>query len=695
MSAKKDFTQVAFEVFQQAVGEAPKPAPLEGRKANSSKGGKIGGVKRAEAMSAEERAAQAIKAAQTRWDGTTPPRKSRANQTRKNEAITVDLVSKHFRALGYGDDDTIVIEREQTTDIARINKLLATASKKGSGKGYPDFIVTYKPLPDFVLVVECKADITKHQSATLDNYSDYAVDGARLYADYLSREMDVLYLGVSGQTEQELKVSHFLRLKGEADRDRREIFKDCGLQDFPSYLEQLKNYRFRVDYEDLLKYVSGLNEQLHSKKIPENQRAILFSGILIALEDDDFKEGYKTRTDAKRLAKYLVESIIAKLDASNVPQERQAGLKAVFAAIQSHTGLIADGYLLTLVREIDERIRTFIKGNAYLDIISRCYVEFLKYANDDGSLGIVLTPQHIAGLFCDIAQLNADSVVVDNCCGTGSFLVAAMNKMVGAAKGSKRVIEHIKAKQVLGIEWQNHIFNLCVSNMIIHGDGKSNIWNGDCFKLIDQLKPFHPNVALLNPPYNDVSGIDELVFIENALSILEKNGTAVAIVPMRCALYDKGQGLELKARILKKHTLDAVMSMPDELFYPKGVVCCVMVFKAHVPHDENGRFKTWFGYWKNDGFVKVKHRGRTDTKAQWDGIKEGWLTAYQNREVVPGESVSRAVLANEEWCAEAYMETDYSTLTKADFELVVKNYAMFRLLGAQSLPKSESDDASS
>lgn len=73
MSAKKDFTQVAFEVFQQAVGEVAKPAPLKGRKANSSKGGKIGGVKRAEAMSAEERAAQAIKAAQTRWDGATPP----------------------------------------------------------------------------------------------------------------------------------------------------------------------------------------------------------------------------------------------------------------------------------------------------------------------------------------------------------------------------------------------------------------------------------------------------------------------------------------------------------------------------------------------------------------------------------------------------------------------------------------------
>lgn len=637
--------------------------------------------KRAEAMSAEDRAAQAKKAAETRWDATavSTPRKTRARKP-LNEAITVDLVSKKLREQGYEDDDTIVIEREQTTGIPRINKLLETASKKGSGKGYPDFIVTHKQNPDFVLVVECKADITRHASATLDHYQDYAVDGARLYADYLSREMDVLYLGVSGQNEQELKVSHFLRLKGESDRDRREIFKDCGLQDFPSYLEQLKNYRFRVDYEDLLKYVSGLNEQLHSKKIPENQRAILFSGILIALEDDDFKEGYKTRTDAKRLAKYLVESIVAKLEASNVPQERQAGLKAIFAAIQSHTGLIADGYLLTLVREIDERIRTFIKGNAYLDIISRCYVEFLKYANDDGSLGIVLTPQHIAGLFCEIAQLDTDSVVLDNCCGTGSFLVAAMDKMVNAAKGSKRVIDRIKAKQVLGIEWQNHIFNLCVSNMIIHGDGKSNIWNGDCFKLIDQLKPFNPNVALLNPPYNDVSGIDELAFIENALSALEKNGVAVAIVPMRCALYTKGQGFEIKRRLLARHTLDAVMSMPDDLFYPKGVVCCVMVFKAHVPHD-TGKKKTWFGYWKDDGHIKVKHRGRMDGKGRWDAIRERWLSSYRDREVHAGESITKAIEASDEWCAEAHMETNYGLIGQSDFEAVVRDYAVFKIKG--------------
>lgn len=616
---------------------------------------------------------------QTAFEWDSVPRRFNVKRSKKrlNEAITVDLVRKKLRENGYEDDDTIVVEREQSTHSDRVNKLLLSASKRGSDKGYPDFIITSKHAPNFVCIAECKSDITKHQSATLDNYTGYAVDGARLYADYLSREMDVLYLGISGQTEKELKVSHYLRLKGDAEH--REIFKGCGIQDFPSYLEQLKNHRFRVDYANLLKYVGGLNQQLHSKKIPERDRAILFSGILLALEDDIFRNAYKGYTQSDRLAQFLIESVSSKLISSNVPQHRLKGLKAAFTNIQHHPGLIEGGYLSELISEIDNRIRTFVKSNEYHDIISRCYVEFLKYANDDGSLGIVLTPSHITELFCDLGSITQDSVILDNCCGTGGFLVAAMGKMVHATNGDKQKIENIKAQQIVGIEFQNHIFNLAVSNMIIHGDGKSNIFNGDCFSLIDKVKPFKPDTALLNPPFNDGSELDELLFIENALDALSKNGIAIAIAPMRCALYQSGEGLEIKRRILKSHTIDAVMSLPDELFYPKGVITCALIFRAHIPHDSSKCFKTWFGYWKDDGHLKVKHRGRIDVKGLWESIKQRWVSAYANREIVPGESVARTVTAEDEWCAEAYMETDYSKITKSDFEMVVRNYAIFKL----------------
>ena len=599
----------------------------------------------------------------------------------RNEAITIDLTRDFLKELGYGNSSSILIEREKSS-IPSIDKLLQIASKKGSNKGYPDFIITDSENSDFVCVIECKSNPEKHQSQTLDKYQDYAVDGAKLYADYLSKEKDVLYIGVSGQNKYELRVSHFLKLRGE--KSEQELFKNAHLQEFNTYLNQYKRARFRVDYESLLKYVSGLNEELHSKKIPEKERALLFSGILIALEDDEFREGYKIYKDISRLASFLIESIIAKLNKSNVPHTRQEGLRLAYSAIQVHQSLIANGYLKDLIGDIDKHIRDFIKSNEYHDIISRCYVEFLKYANDDGSLGIVLTPQHITELFCDLADLTADSVVLDNCCGTGGFLVAAMGRLVQLAENNKKLslkckIEEIKTKQILGIEYQNHIFNLCVSNMIIHGDGRSNILQGDCFEKIKEIAEINtPDIALLNPPYNDVSGIDELEFIENALSILQRSGTAVAIIPMRCALYTKGKGLEIKRRILESHTLDAVMSMPDELFYPKGVICCVMIFKAHIPHKPQK--KTWFGYWKNDGHIKVKHRGRLDVRDEWFGIKNQWIEAYKNRDSIPGECVSHAVTESDEWCAEAYLETDYSALAQTDFESIVRSYAIHKLL---------------
>jgi hypothetical protein len=102
--------------------------------------------------------------------------------------------------------------------------------------------------------------------------------------------------------------------------------------------------------------------------------------------------------------------------------------------------------------------------------------------------------------------------------------------------------------------------------------------------------------------------------------------------------------------------------------------------------------KTWFGYWRDDGFVKTKHKGRIDVNGTWANIRDRWVEMFRNREVHAGMSVLRKVTAADEWCAEAYMETDYSVLTRAYFESVVRNYALFRLIGAQIKIQDEEDD---
>ncbi len=592
-----------------------------------------------------------------------------------NERKTEQIVRKHFEKF-----ENIVIE-EQSSEIPKVQKLLQTASKKGSGAGYPDFIITYKTNSDFLIVIECKADITKHESKYRDKYSDYAVDGALLYASYLSKDFDVLAIAVSGENVRNLKVSHFLHLKGE--KKTTEIFDDKLL----SPDNYLKGYlhspeKFRQDYNTLLDFTKELNDKLHIHKILENQRSLLISAILIALENEPFNKSYASYSKPENLANALVQTVSNELESANITDKKLENLEIQFSFIKTDTSLSKkDGVLKEIIDEIDENINDFIKSHKYFDVLGQLYIEFLRYANSDKGLGIVLTPPHITELFAELAQVNKNSVAYDNCTGTGGFLISAMSQMIKDAKNDENKIKEIKSKQLIGVEYQSHIFALAISNMYIHQDGKTNILNGSCFnpEIMKIVKEKKPTVGFLNPPYksNKKTDTDELEFVLNNLETLVDGGTCVAIVPMQSALATKGKVYEYKKKLLEKHTLEAVLSMPDELFFNSkvNVVSCIMVFTAHKPHPKNK--ETYFGYYKDDGFVKRKGKGRIDAYGKWKDIKEKWLSNFINRKREPGFSINKIVTADMEWSAEAYMETDYSKLSDKDFEQAVLDYVTF------------------
>ena len=598
-----------------------------------------------------------------------------------NEAKTENLVRGYLREKGYYDNADIVVE-EKKSDNPKIDKLLKNASKKGNKKGYPEFIISSKIRSEFIIVIECKADILKHISETMDCYADYAVDGALLYASFLAKEYDVLAIGVSGETINELKISHYLCLKG--TNKYYSIFSDKVLP-FEQYYDGTihSDYKLNQDYDKLVAYTRTLNELLHGKNITESERALLISGILISLRSDAFKTGYKKHKSAKSLVENLYSTICTELNQTDIAKNNIETLELAFNFIKSNTSLTdeTEGKEFTerLISDIDKEINSFMQTHKYFDAISKFYIEFMRYANADKGLGIVLTPPHITDLFAELADINKDSVVVDNCCGTGGFLVSAMRKMIEEAKGDKRKEKDVKEKQVVGIEYQPHIYALLISNMIIHQDGKTSMYSGDCFKESEKIKQkYSPTIGLLNPPYKTKgTPREELEFVLNNLEMLELNGKCVAIVPMSCALAQTGQLLELKKKLLEKHTLEAVMSMPDQLFHDSdaGVVTCIMVFTAHIPHSKGK--KTWFGYWKNDNFVKVKNKGRIDKFNKWDNTKNEWVNTFRNREIKKGYSLMQEVTANDEWCVEAYMKTDYSELGEADFVEVVKNYVAY------------------
>lgn len=428
-----------------------------------------------------------------------------------------------------------------------------------------------------------------------------------------------------------------------------------------------------------------LNEELHSHKIVESKRSLLISGILIALENRAFKKAYKEYDKPDDLAEYLVNTISSELKRSNIQGKKLDNLKIQYSFIKTDTSLARKKHVLRdLINSIDENINDFKKSHEYYDVLGQLYIEFLRYANSEKGLGIVLTPPHITELFAELACVNKDSVVYDNCAGTGGFLISAMSKMVKDASGDQHIIKRIKTKQIIGVEYQAHIFALACSNMYIHQDGKANIIDGSCFdkEVIEEVKKFKPTIGFLNPPYKADKKKDpeELAFVLNNLECLEPGGTCIAIVPMQSALAQKGKVYELKKRLLQKHTLEAALSMPDELFFNSkvGVISCIMVFTAYKPHQKNK--ETFFGYYKNDGFVKRKTKGRIDAFGKWESIREKWLDHFINRKPHLGLSINQKVTAKDEWCAEAYMETDYSKLSKNDFLKSIKSYVFINEL---------------
>ncbi len=594
-----------------------------------------------------------------------------------NERKTENIVRKHFDK--YSD---IVTIEEQKSDEVKIQKLLQNASKKGDKHGSPEFIISYLDNSDFIIVIECKPDIKKHESKNRDKYSEYAVDGVLLYSSFLSKEFDVLAIAVSGEKMSELKVSHFLQLKGE--KKAHAIF-DTKLLPASDYIDGYVKSpeKFKQDFDVLLTFSKDLNESLHAYKVKESQRSLLISGIIIALENEAFKVSYKKHKKPKDLANSLVETISVELKNANLKNGKLENLNTAYSFIRTHSSLSGQKDVLSkIIDSIDINVNKFIKTHKYIDVLGQFYIEFLRYANSDRGLGIVLTPPHITELFCFLADINKDSVVYDNCTGTGGFLISAMSQMVEDAKGDLGKLKAIKEKQLIGVEWQDDIFALACSNMFIHQDGKSNIIHGDCFnsKVMDEVKTHKPNIGFLNPPYKTKkTDTEELEFVLNNLEVLEPHGTCISIIPVSCLLAQKGKPYELKKTLLQSHTLEAVFSMPDELFINSdvGVITCVMVVTAHKPHPK--KKETFFGFWKDDGFVKTK-KGRIDINNAWEEIREEWLDLFINRTPKAGVSITKQVTAGDEWCAEAYLETDYSHIREKDFIQSIKKYVLFKNL---------------
>lgn len=585
-----------------------------------------------------------------------------------------------------------VFPQGDVADIDKIEFLLKKAggkpkeceiddfSKGGNGKAKPEYIITFDDDIHTIIVVECKNSVARHSSQNLNHPRDFAVDGVLYYAKYLKEEYNVIAVAVSGTRKDRMRADAFHWLKGQNTYSPLTKARDIILEP-RNYMELVKGNRLQKSYslDEIRETAINMHDYLREIKVTEAHKPIFIAGILIALNDEDFLKSYAALTSYKAVMQNIQNAIENVLTASDIKSGRISYIKQVFKILQDNTKFaeIPRGHHKSItwyIEQLEMKIKPMMDyADSTVDALGVFYHEFIKYSGGDGSgLGIVLTPQHLTEFMCDLAGVNKNRRVVDICCGSGSFLVTAMSKMFRQANLGET--EQIRQNGLYGVEFDDGLYTLAIANMIIRKDGKSNIYKGDCFnsQITKELKSKNINIGLINPPYSQTDK-EELEFVEHLLDILTPGGTGVAVVPMSCAIGTKYKAT--RERLFQKHTLKAVFSMPDDIFYPSGTNVCVMVWEAHSPHDSQQ--ETFFGYYKNDGFAKRKKLGRIDVNNQWPMIEAEWLRLYRNRDVQDGLSARRCVTAQDEWLCEAYMKTDYSKLTQDDFQQTINDYLAY------------------
>ena len=608
------------------------------------------------------------------------------------EQYTESITLKEMKCTIGKNSFGYVLPQGDVSGIDKIEKLLKQAGGKpkecnledysqgGKGKAKPEYIITFYDDIHTIIVIECKNSTKKHCSEKMNKPYAFAVDGVLYYAKFLKKEYHVIAIAVSGTTTQNMKVDTFYWMRGQNNYTMLEKAKDIILEP-RNYIELIKGNKLHKAYSlDAIRNTAiDMHNSLREIKVTEAHKPIFIAGILIALNDEDFSKSYSRLTSYKLVMQNIQNAIENVLKDSDIKSSRISYLKQVFHTLQDNTKFaeIPLGHSKSItwyIEQLEMKIKPMMDyADSTVDALGVFYHEFIKYSGGDGSgLGIVLTPQHLTEFMCDLAGVNKNSRVVDICCGSGSFLVTAMSKMFKEANPDE--VENIRKNGLYGVEFDDGLYTLAIANMIIRKDGKSNIYKGDCFNkdISSELKSKNINIGLINPPYSQ-KDVVELEFVEHLLDLLTVGGTGVVVIPVSCAIGTKFK--DVRERLMKKNTLKAVFSMPDDIFYPTGTNVCVMVWEAHAPHDHTQ--ETFFGYCKDDGFVKRKKLGRVDAFGKWEKIEKEWLKLYRNKDVVDGLSARHCVGYKDEWLCEAYMQTDYSKLTQTDFQQTVNDYLAY------------------
>lgn len=582
------------------------------------------------------------------------------NKKRSIEEQIEDLAKKQLGEIKY-------YTKTESINSEIENALRESPSKSGgSGMNYPDiklFIQT-KDMRHIPVMIEVKGkkgsfikvssqgeieNKTKDGEPHYSNINKYAVNGAFHYANaiikHTSSYKEVIAIGFNGYFEEseintELGVYY-------VSADNYNIPKKIGAytdltfllpKNIDGFITEINQSNLTLEeidakakeYENEIEVkLKKLNQIMQDTlNISVGSRVELVTGMIMAglgvenkvasLEKSELKGETGTKSNDGIVIINKIDSFLAE---RSLPQEKKNmiinDLSRVFIYSDLWRPVNGESKLKTVYALVKTDIMPIFTSAKHLDFTGKLFNVLNAWVDipDSDKNDVVLTPRYVTELMAKLAQVNKDSFVWDYAVGSAGFLISSMKLMIQDAEDRIKSAEdlnqkkfEIKYRQLLGIEKRSDIYLLAVLNMILMGDGSSNIIHKDSLTEYSGKyeqgdmngKEFPANVFLLNPPYSAAG--KGLIFVEKALERM-KSGRAVVLIQENAG---SGSGLPYSKRILNNNTLVASIHMADIFKGKAGVQTAIYVFNVGIPHDEKQLVK--FIDFSNDGYTRQNRK---------------------------------------------------------------------------------------
>jgi len=572
---------------------------------------------------------------------------------------------------------------EQESLNSEIDKALSDYFTKngGTGANRPDaklllrdkklnffpILIEYKGYKDKLVKLDSNGQVenrtTKNES-NFKNINSFAINGAVHYANALLHHTsytDIIAIGMTGHKDEAGKIHHEIGVyfvsktnlgAGQKVGDFTD-FSFLASKNFDAFIEKVKTLQLTQEELDRLKEqrekeidlsLVKLNNDIYQneKGLGENDRVYLVAASIIAtlgipgkvapLEKSDLKSSTeKENTDGD----ILVRKIKAFLDIKEIPTEKKnlilRTLENTLTTENINKVENGESQLKRVFTKIVDDLGIYYKIGLTTDFTGKLFNEMYGWLgfSQDKLNDVVLTPSYVASLLVKLARVNKDSYVWDFATGSAGLLVAAMNEMLNDAKNNitspqeltQKEIK-IKAEQLLGLELLSSVYMLAILNMILMGDGSSNILNIDSIKDFDGKygygkteNKFPADAFILNPPYSALG--NGMNFVEKALGMMNKGYAAIIIQNSA----GSGRAKDYCKKILEKNTLIASIKMPVDIFIGKSSVNTnIYVFKVNEKHHQDDVVK--FVDFSNDGYTRTNRKKGSNNLRDTDFAKE-------------------------------------------------------------------------